>query len=233
MSTSTERCIRLVRLPRCSGLAPDQLGCHCCFPARRRDLSPAQLMNDHGLIPGANGAPVDAAAQGVSPLRRNEREMTSPNTATATQATNRPRQRRIKRSIALAVSAVVLVGAAAAIIVTRPWAPTTGPSVQSVRYLGLYEPDAPASYTGVDRFAQAIGRATEHRVRRQSVAQAVSGRFRPFGRGPRRDDARADGPDQCALGQDRSRPVRRLPALLTPPRSRTSAGTSSCPSATR
>jgi len=84
--------------------------------------------------------------------------MTSPNTATAARETNRPRQRRIKRSIALAVSAVVLIGAAAAIIVTRPWAPTTRPAVQSVRYLGLYEPDAPASYAGIDQFAQAIGR---------------------------------------------------------------------------
>jgi len=102
-------------------------------------------MNDQELIPDANGGPADQAAQGVSPLRRNEREMTSPNTATAARETNRPRQRRIKRSIALAVSAVVLIGAAAAIIVTRPWAPTTRPAVQSVRYLGLYEPDAPAS----------------------------------------------------------------------------------------
>ena len=84
--------------------------------------------------------------------------MTSPNTETATRETNRPRHRRIKRSIALAVSAVVLIGAAAAIIVTRLWAPTTGPSVQSVRYLGLYESDAPASYTGINQFAQAIGR---------------------------------------------------------------------------
>ncbi len=84
--------------------------------------------------------------------------MTSSNTATATQETNHPRRRRRKRFIAVAASTVALFGAAAAIIVARPWAPTTGPSVQSVRYLGLYEPDAPAAYTGIDRFAQAIGR---------------------------------------------------------------------------
>jgi mannan endo-1,4-beta-mannosidase len=32
------------------------------------------------------------------------------------------------------------------------------PSKQSVRYLGVYEPDAPGSYTGINQFAQAIGR---------------------------------------------------------------------------
>ena len=84
--------------------------------------------------------------------------MTPPNTETAVREANRSGHRRIKRSIALAVSAVVLIGAAAALIATRPWAPARGPSVQSVRYLGLYEPDAPASYTGIDHFAQAIGR---------------------------------------------------------------------------
>lgn len=115
-------------------------------------------MNDQELIPDANGGPADALARDTSPLRRNERAMTPPNTETAVRETNRPGHRRIKRSIALAVSAVVLIGAAAALIVTRPWAPATGPSVQSVRYLGLYEPDAPASYTGIDHFAQAIGR---------------------------------------------------------------------------
>ncbi len=115
-------------------------------------------MNDQELIPDANGGPADAAAGDISPLRRNERAMTPPNTETAVRETNRSGHRRIKRSIALAVSAVVLIGAAAALIVTRPWAPATGPSVQSVRYLGLYEPDAPASYTGIDDFAQAIGR---------------------------------------------------------------------------
>lgn len=84
--------------------------------------------------------------------------MISPNAETTTQETSRPRVRRIKRSLALAVSAVLLIGAAVAVLFVRPWAPATGPSVPSVRYLGLYVPDAPASYAGVDQFARAIGR---------------------------------------------------------------------------
>jgi mannan endo-1,4-beta-mannosidase len=115
-------------------------------------------MNDQELMPYANGGPADTTAPDTSPLRRIERDVTAPNTETAIRRANRPGRRRIKRFITLAVGAVVLIGAAAAFIVTRPWAPATGPPVQSVRYLGLYEPGAPASYTGIDQFAQAIGR---------------------------------------------------------------------------
>jgi len=52
---------------------------------------------------------------------------------------------------------VVIIGIAVALAVIRPW--TTGSAhSRSVRYLGVFEPDAPASYAGVDQFAQAIGR---------------------------------------------------------------------------
>ena len=57
---------------------------------------------------------------------------------------------------------VALVTCAALVIVTlavAAWAPwRSAHSTQPVRYLGVAEPDAPYSYAGVDRFAQAIGR---------------------------------------------------------------------------
>ncbi len=52
---------------------------------------------------------------------------------------------------------VLVLGAAIGLGLTRPWDSSPGPAVSSVRYLGVYEPDAPASYAGIDRFAQKIG----------------------------------------------------------------------------
>jgi mannan endo-1,4-beta-mannosidase len=83
----------------------------------------------------------------------------SPETRTAARRTSRRRATRTKRYVALVLCAVVVIGAAAALAVVRPWVhklvihPT-----KSVRYVGVYEPDAPTAYTGVDQFAQAIGR---------------------------------------------------------------------------
>ena len=42
--------------------------------------------------------------------------------------------------------------------IARPSASTGSHSTDLVRYLGVYEPDAPSSYAGVNQFAQAIGR---------------------------------------------------------------------------
>jgi mannan endo-1,4-beta-mannosidase len=56
--------------------------------------------------------------------------------------------------IAIAIlirAAIVVIGAASA--PSDPVHPT-----QPVSYLGVYEPDAPASYAGIDQFAHAIGR---------------------------------------------------------------------------
>jgi mannan endo-1,4-beta-mannosidase len=61
--------------------------------------------------------------------------------------------------------AVVMVGAArldswshsGSASSTRPHQSATQ-TIQPVRYLGVYEPDSPGSYVGVDQFAQAVGR---------------------------------------------------------------------------
>jgi mannan endo-1,4-beta-mannosidase len=59
----------------------------------------------------------------------------------------------------LAIGAAIAIGAAFVAPDARPSAPPgTVHSTQSVRYLGVYEPDAPSSYAGVNQFAKAIGR---------------------------------------------------------------------------
>jgi hypothetical protein len=52
---------------------------------------------------------------------------------------------------------VAVLGAAIGVAVTRPWDPGPGTSVPSVRYLGVFEPDAPGSYAGISHFAREIG----------------------------------------------------------------------------
>ena len=71
---------------------------------------------------------------------------------------NRRMETRIKRYIGCAICAVVVIVAAVTVAFTAPgWSGLVHP-MQSVHYLGVYEPDAPNSYTGIDQFAQAIGR---------------------------------------------------------------------------
>ena len=85
--------------------------------------------------------------------------MTLPKTRSAARKESQQRAKRTKGYIALVCCAVLVIGAAVAVVVAKPW--VTGPALhptQTVRYLGVYEPDAPASYASVDRFAQGIGR---------------------------------------------------------------------------
>lgn len=86
--------------------------------------------------------------------------MTTSYTRSAQRASRREAA-RTKKYVALVTSVVLVIGAAIAAVVSRPWA--HGPvhpihPTQSVRYLGVYEPDAPHTYAGVNQFAQAIGR---------------------------------------------------------------------------
>lgn len=57
--------------------------------------------------------------------------------------------------IVLGTWAVALI-AVVALVAWAPWRPVH--RQQPVRYLGVYEPDAPNSYAGVDQFARAIGK---------------------------------------------------------------------------
>jgi mannan endo-1,4-beta-mannosidase len=60
------------------------------------------------------------------------------------------------------VSFTIFVAVVVALVITvvsvKPWATRLTPGTQSEHYLGVYEPDAPGSYNGIDQFAQAIGR---------------------------------------------------------------------------
>jgi len=60
------------------------------------------------------------------------------------------------------VGFTIFVAAVVALVITvvfvKPWAPKLTPGTQSEHYLGVYEPDAPGSYNGINQFAQAIGR---------------------------------------------------------------------------
>jgi mannan endo-1,4-beta-mannosidase len=85
--------------------------------------------------------------------------MTLPQTRSAARNQNRQRAARTKGFIALVCCTVLLIGAAVAVLVVKPW--VTGPTLHptsTVRYLGLYQPGVPDSYTGIDQFSQAIGR---------------------------------------------------------------------------
>jgi mannan endo-1,4-beta-mannosidase len=79
-------------------------------------------------------------------------------TRSATRSGGRKKATRTKRYVALITCAVVVIGAAAALVVVKPWVNKSIHPVQSVRYIGVYQPDAPRSYAGVNQFAQAIGR---------------------------------------------------------------------------
>ena len=84
--------------------------------------------------------------------------MTPSYTRSATRSASRQKATRIKRYVGFIACAVILIGAAVAVVVIKPWVNKSIHPVQSVRYLGVYEPDAPHSYAGVNQFAQAIGR---------------------------------------------------------------------------
>lgn len=84
--------------------------------------------------------------------------MTLPDTRSAARRTNRQRATRTKTYAVVLLCVVVVIGVATTLAITRPWTNKLIHPVQSVRYLGVYQPDAPQTYAGVDHFAQAIGR---------------------------------------------------------------------------
>lgn len=83
--------------------------------------------------------------------------MKPPRTRVAARLANRKRSRKTKRYLVLITLAAVILGAGVAVIFVKPWASGRDPSTP-LRYLGVHEPDAPGSYSGVDQFAEAIGR---------------------------------------------------------------------------
>jgi mannan endo-1,4-beta-mannosidase len=70
-------------------------------------------------------------------------------------STSRQKGKRFRTFVTYATFAAVVIGAVT-VLLWAPWRSTHPPT--PVHYLGVYEPDAPHSYTAVDQFAQAIGR---------------------------------------------------------------------------
>jgi hypothetical protein len=78
---------------------------------------------------------------------------------TGGQGGNHRRTVRVRTFISfVACAAVVLVAAVVVDVARRSDPRQLFHAVPTVRYLGVYEPDAPGSYAGVDQFAHAIGR---------------------------------------------------------------------------
>jgi mannan endo-1,4-beta-mannosidase len=84
--------------------------------------------------------------------------MTSSATRPATRSTRRKRSEGIGRRIGLVIGVLTVISAALAIVAIKPWATNSFHPTKTVRYLGVYEPDAPYTYAGIDQFAQATGR---------------------------------------------------------------------------
>jgi mannan endo-1,4-beta-mannosidase len=90
--------------------------------------------------------------------------MRTSHTRSAPRASRR-RSARFKAPFGYMTYAAVIIGVPAVVVATifipnvlrtLPTSPVK--SEQSVRYLGVFEPDTPGSYTGINQFAQAIGR---------------------------------------------------------------------------
>ena len=79
----------------------------------------------------------------------------SPETEPSTESTSSRKTGRTKIFVVLATCAAMVI-ATVVVVAWAPWRSTH--SSQQVRYLGIYEPDSPNSYAGLDHFAQAIGR---------------------------------------------------------------------------
>ena len=62
-----------------------------------------------------------------------------------------------KKYLGLVIAAVIIIVAAVTAAIAQPWVSGSTHPVPSVRYVGVHERDAPASYYEVQQFAQAIG----------------------------------------------------------------------------
>lgn len=75
------------------------------------------------------------------------------------QQGNHRRAVRVRIFISLVICVAIVLVAAVVVAVATPHDPAPSVhAVPTVHYLGVYEPDAPGSYAGVDQFARAIGR---------------------------------------------------------------------------
>ena len=84
--------------------------------------------------------------------------MTPRGTRSAARRSSRQKAKRTIRYVTLVICALIAIGASTGLAIIKPWANKSTHPTQSVQYLGVYQPDAPHTYSSVDKFAQAIGR---------------------------------------------------------------------------
>lgn len=65
--------------------------------------------------------------------------------------------RRVSRFIGVVTCAVLIIGVAVAVLVVKVHGSHSAPP-QKIKYLGVYEPGAPGSYSGVEQFGRDVGR---------------------------------------------------------------------------
>jgi mannan endo-1,4-beta-mannosidase len=90
------------------------------------------------------------------PAHWKEHGMTPPDPERAVECASH-RRARIKKYAGVLVCAAIIVGAATTAII-QPWTPDSVQPTRSVRYLGVYEPDAPETTAGVDQFTRVTGK---------------------------------------------------------------------------
>lgn len=83
--------------------------------------------------------------------------MTPPDRESVPGWTSRLWATKRRKYVGLVICVVVAIGAVSLVFV-KPWVSDPIHPNHSVRYLGVYEPGAPATYAGVDQFAHVIGR---------------------------------------------------------------------------
>jgi mannan endo-1,4-beta-mannosidase len=85
--------------------------------------------------------------------------VTQPTPEPTARRSSHRRAKSVRTYIGLVTCIAAFIGSGAVVGCARTSdAPPRVHSAQPVRYLGVYEPDAPGSYAGTDHFAQAVGR---------------------------------------------------------------------------
>jgi len=95
----------------------------------------------------------------TSPSSRKAPGVTQPSLKTTVRPGGRRRTTWVRKHVSLMTCAALLVGLAVVVAAVRLDKPARSlQSEQPLRYLGVYNPTSPSSYSGVDQFAQAIGK---------------------------------------------------------------------------
>ena len=134
-----------------------------------------------------------------------EVSVTEPQAGSAVQR----RSRRTAAWVSVVVCVVLLLGAAVPIALKMRSAPTPN-AAQSIRYLGLYEPDSSSSYAGIAAFTTATGIRPNVLTYYSSWLEPFQTSFATTAAEHGAVTARADQPVRRQPGKDRIWTIRQL-----------------------